>query len=141
VFWLPSAARRPWRRSAGCIFQGDINEACRQAFWKEEKPDLAASLRVEEVNHKLAAKARRMMSILARLNITTLTAEHDYLGQLYETFFRYTGGNMIGEYFTPRHITSFMADLCEVGSSDVVIDRTQLIQLPNRTHIRLLRLF
>ena len=89
---------------------------------KAGKPDLAKSLRVDEANDKLKQKARRIATILERLNVTVLTAEHDYLGQLYETFFRYTGGNTIGQYFTPRHITRFMADVCEVTKKDIVLD-------------------
>lgn len=100
----------------------DINEACRKAFWAAKKADLAQSLRVEEGNDTLAIKARRIVSILERLNVTVLTAEHDYLGQLYETFFRYTGGNTIGQYFTPRHIAHMMADLVEVSGRDTVLD-------------------
>ena len=67
-------------------------------------------------------KARRIATILERLNVTVLTAEHDYLGQLYETFFHYTGGNTIGQYFTPRHIAALMTDLTDVGLNDVVLD-------------------
>ena len=100
----------------------DINRACASAFWKAQKPELSKSLRVDEANASLALKARRIVSILERLNVTVLTAEHDYLGQLYETFFRYTGGNTIGQYFTPRHITALVAQLCEVGRNDVVLD-------------------
>lgn len=100
----------------------DLNSACSAAFWKAQKPELSKSLRVDEANATLALKARRIVAILERLNVTVLTAEHDYLGQLYETFFRYTGGNTIGQYFTPRHITSLMALLCEVGRDDVVLD-------------------
>lgn len=100
----------------------DINEACRKAFWAAKKADLASSLRVDEANETLGLKARRIVAILERLNVTVLTAEHDYLGQLYETFFRYTGGNTIGQYFTPRHITAMMADLCEIGKNDIVLD-------------------
>ena len=100
----------------------DINEACRKAFWAAKKVDLAASLRVDEANDTLATKVRRIVTILERLNVTVLTAEHDYLGQLYETFFRYTGGNTIGQYFTPRHIAAMMADLCEIGKDDIVLD-------------------
>lgn len=100
----------------------DINLACKQAFWKAKKAELSQSLRVDEANVKLAVKARRIVSILERLNVTVLTAEHDYLGQLYETFFRYTGGNTIGQYFTPRHVTAMMADFCEVGRNDIVLD-------------------
>lgn len=100
----------------------DINESCRDAFVRAGKADLAKSLRVDEANEKLRDKSRRIATILERLNVTVLTAEHDYLGQLYETFFRYTGGNTIGQYFTPRHITKLMADVCGVTQKDIVID-------------------
>ena len=100
----------------------DINEACGKAFWKAKKADLAKSIRVDEANDDLAINARRIVTILERLNITVLTAEHDYLGHLYEAFFRYTGGNTIGQYFTPRHVSEFTAALLDVKSSDVVLD-------------------
>lgn len=109
------------RRDAPFILR-DINESCRDAFIKAGKADLAKSLRVDEANDKLKEKTRRIATILERLNVTVLTAEHDYLGQLYETFFRYTGGNTIGQYFTPRHVTRMMADICEVTKNDIVLD-------------------
>ena len=114
-------ARGEVRRDPRYILH-DINDACRDAFVKAGKADLAKSLRIDEANEKLRQKARRIAVILERLNVSVLTAEHDYLGQLYETFFRYTGGNTIGQYFTPRHITALMADVCEVTKDDVVID-------------------
>lgn len=100
----------------------DINAACREAFVKAGKAGLANSIRVDVANEKLAERARRISTILERLNVTVLTAEHDYLGQLYETFFRYTGGNTIGQYFTPRHIARMMAELCGVGIDDIIVD-------------------
>lgn len=100
----------------------DINQACEESFWNAGKPTLAKSLHIEEANEKLAIKARRILAILERLNVAVLTAEHDYLGQLYETFFQYAGGNTIGQYFTPRHIASFCADLLAVTKNDVVLD-------------------
>jgi len=102
----------------------DINDECEQAFVTAGKSDLAGSIHIPEANDKLAARARYICYILRLLNITTLTAEHDYLGQLYESFFRFTGGNTIGQFFTPRHITQFAADICSVGRSDVVVDPT-----------------
>ncbi len=102
----------------------DINRACEQAFWRAGKREIAKSLHVDEANEKLAIKARRIINILERLNVPALNAEHDYLGQLYETFFRYAGGNTIGQYFTPRHIASFCADLLGVSIDDVVLDPT-----------------
>jgi len=101
---------------------GDINESCGKAFFKAGKPHLANSLRVDEANEKLAIRARKIVSILERLNVSVLTAEHDYLGQLYETFFQYTGGNTIGQYFTPRHVAAFMAELVEVTMNDTTLD-------------------
>lgn len=101
---------------------GDVNTECRDAFVRSGKATLANSIRVDEANQKLREKALRIATILERLNVTVLTAEHDYLGQLYETFFRYTGGNTIGQYFTPRHIARMMADACGVTRNDVVAD-------------------
>ena len=100
----------------------DVNTECRDALIGASKAHLARSIRVEEANRKLRLNAVAIARILELLNVTVLTAEHDYLGQLYETFFRYTGGNTIGQYFTPRHITRMMVDVCEASSSDVVLD-------------------
>ncbi len=118
ALWKSGGALRRDKR----FILGDINQACGQAFWDAGKPELSHSLRVDEANEKLAIRAKRICQILERLNITSLSAEHDYLGTLYEEFFRYTGGNTIGQYFTPRHVTRFMADLCEVSASDIVLD-------------------
>ena len=109
------------RRDPNYILR-DINCGCRDAFIKAGKPNLANSIRVNEANKKLRESAHRIASILERLNVTVLTAEHDYLGQLYETFFRYTGGNTIGQYFTPRHIARMMVDVCSAGSNDTILD-------------------
>lgn len=101
---------------------GDINEEARKAFWSAGKPKISDSLRVPEANKVLAGCAVRISSILERLNVTVLNAETDYLGQLYETFFSYVGGNTIGQIFTPRHIAAFMADLADVQRDDDVLD-------------------
>ena len=100
----------------------DLNTSCRDALAQTGKEDLVGTLGVDEANEKLRVVAQRIVQILERLNVTVLTAEHDYLGQLYETFFRYTGGNTIGQYFTPRHIARMMVDVCKVTRDDVVLD-------------------
>ncbi|HOO50418.1 MAG TPA: N-6 DNA methylase [Alphaproteobacteria bacterium] len=100
----------------------DINIACRDAFSLAGKNELSSSLYVDEANEKLAASAWQIVSTLEKLNVVTTHIAHDYLGQLYETFFQYTGGNTIGQYFTPRHIARLMADVCEVTKDDIVID-------------------
>jgi len=101
---------------------GDINNACQKAFSVAGKPDLGKALRIPEENKKLASAAWEILATLEKLNVVTAVFDHDYLGQLYENFFRYTGGNTIGQYFTPRQITRFMADLCQVSKLDKVID-------------------
>lgn len=100
----------------------DVNNACRQAFAKAGKSSLGDSLLLPESNSKLSNTAWEILATLEKLNVVTAVFDHDYLGQLYETFFRYTGGNTIGQYFTPRQVTRFMADLCQVGKNDLVID-------------------
>jgi predicted RNA methylase len=100
----------------------DINGACQKAFSSAGKIELGKILRIPEENQKLAATTWEILATLEKLNVVTAVFDHDYLGQLYETFFRYTGGNTIGQYFTPRQITRFMADLCEVSKQDLVID-------------------
>lgn len=100
----------------------DVNQAAQKAFWTAGKPKIADSLLVPVANKELARSAIRIASILERLNVTVLNAETDYLGQLYETFFSYVGGNTIGQIFTPRHIAAFMAELADVQRDDDVLD-------------------
>lgn len=100
----------------------DINQACIQAFKNAGKHELSKSIYVDESNTKLASTSWEIISTLEKLNVATAVHEHDYLGHLYESFFRYTGGNTIGQYFTPRHICRFMVDICQVTKSDIVID-------------------
>jgi len=101
---------------------GDINGACRKAYDGAGKPEMATSLRIDEANEKLANSAWKVLAELEKLNVVAAGFDHDYLGQFYETFFRYTSGNTIGQYFTPRHLTLFMANLCQVQPDDIVID-------------------
>jgi len=99
-----------------------INANAKQALIDAGKSVLQDSLRVDAQNTILAAKAWQIIDILKKLNIQSFIREHDYLGQLYETFFRYTGGNTIGQYFTPRHIIEFICELLDISPSDKVFD-------------------
>ncbi len=99
-----------------------INSNSQRALTKAGKQDLALSLRVDDENDELAARAWEIIDILKKLNIRSFIQEHDYLGQLYETFFRYTGGNTIGQYFTPRHIISFMCEIIDINQNDKILD-------------------
>lgn len=99
-----------------------INANAAKALQKAGKSDLSQSLRVDAENQNLAERAWQLIDILKKLNIRSFSFEHDYLGQLYETFFRYTGGNTIGQYFTPRHIIDMMCNLVAVSPNDIVFD-------------------
>lgn len=99
-----------------------INGNAAKALKSAQKAELAQSLRVDSENATLAERAWEIVDILKKLNIRSFLQEHDYLGQLYETFFRYTGGNTIGQYFTPRHIIDMMCDLTGVTPKDVIFD-------------------
>lgn len=99
-----------------------INANSEQALNNAKKPHLAKSLRVDDQNTELASRAWEIIDILKKLNIRSFLQEHDYLGQLYETFFRYTAGNTIGQYFTPRHIIAFMVQILDVQSDDTIFD-------------------
>jgi predicted RNA methylase len=100
----------------------EINTYCQQSFAIGGKQELARSLRVDEANSKLAHSIWQIIATLEKLNVVAGSVDHDYLGQLYEQFFRYTGGNTIGQYFTPRHITRFMVDICQTAKDDKIID-------------------
>lgn len=99
-----------------------INANAQQALVDAGKAELKDSLRVDAQNNLLAAKSWEIIDILKKLNIQSFIREHDYLGQLYETFFRYTGGNTIGQYFTPRHIIEFMCDILDIAPTDKILD-------------------
>ncbi len=99
-----------------------INTNAKRALYKAQKHTLSESLRVDVENGKLADRAWEIIDILKKLNIRSFLQEHDYLGQLYETFFRYTGGNTIGQFFTPRHIIDMMCKLVNVSPNDRVFD-------------------
>lgn len=49
---------------------------------------------------------------------------HDILGQFYQEFLRYTGGDKkgLGIVLTPKHITELFAEIAEVSEDDVVLD-------------------
>lgn len=104
------------------VVLNQINANASQALQAANRADLSQSLRVDSGNQNLSEKAWQIIDILKKLNIRSFSFEHDYLGQLYETFFRYTGGNTIGQYFTPRHIINMMCDLVSVSPDDVVFD-------------------
>jgi type I restriction-modification system DNA methylase subunit len=99
-----------------------INSNAEKALRRADKSELSSSLRIDPENNDLSVKAWEIIEILNKLNIRSFIHEHDYLGQLYETFFKFTGGNTIGQYFTPRHIINFLCELIEITNKDIILD-------------------
>lgn len=104
------------------VVLSQINANAKKALQNAGKESLSNSLRVDEENEDLSSRAWEIIDILKKLNIRSFMQEHDYLGQLYETFFRYTGGNTIGQYFTPRHVIDLMCELVSVSPGEKVFD-------------------
>lgn len=104
------------------VVLNQINANAQQALSNAGKPQLQNSLRVDTQNTNLAERVWEIIDILKKLNIRSFLQEHDYLGQLYETFFRFTGGNTIGQYFTPRHIIEFICEILDITPADKILD-------------------
>ncbi|GAB6010271.1 N-6 DNA methylase [Dysgonomonas reticulitermitis] len=104
------------------IVLSQINSNAQQALVNAGKYQLQESLRVDTQNSTLAARAWEIVDILKKVNINSFIREHDYLGQLYETFFRYTGGNTIGQYFTPRHVIDMICEILDIEPGDKILD-------------------
>jgi len=104
------------------VVLNQLNANAQQALNNAGKPKLQNSLRIDTQNIELAERAWEIIDILKKLNIRSFIQEHDYLGQLYETFFRYTGGNTIGQYFTPRHIIEMICDILNLSPTDKILD-------------------
>ncbi|MCA1920227.1 MAG: N-6 DNA methylase [Flavobacterium piscis] len=104
------------------VVLNQINSNAQQAIINAGKPALQNSLRIDSQNNALSARAWEIIDILKKVNIRSFIREHDYLGQLYETFFRYTGGNTIGQYFTPRHVIDLICEIIQISPTDKVLD-------------------
>lgn len=104
------------------VVLSQINSNAQLALVNAGKHQLQESLRVDTQNSALAARSWEIVDILKKVNINSFIREHDYLGQLYETFFRYTGGNTIGQYFTPRHIIDMICEILDIDPGDKILD-------------------
>jgi type I restriction enzyme M protein len=92
---------------------------------EEKKAALIDALKLRGADfHRLSPHLRRIVAILARLNVrAVLQTDTDFLGMFYEAFLRYGyDNNALGIVFTPRHITRFAVDLVGVGPADRVVD-------------------
>jgi type I restriction enzyme M protein len=101
---------------------GQVNANAARALQRAGKGALANHLKLDETNDLLARRAHEIVELLEKLSIRAPHQDHDSLGRLYETFFRYTGGNTIGQYFTPRHIAELMCELVDINPGDRAFD-------------------
>lgn len=91
------------------------------SFFGEISINLPVS-RDNHIKHRLALT--RSVEMLRGLNIaSTINSGRDVLGQFYEQFLKYANdAKELGIVLTPRHITSFAADIVNVSRNDMVFD-------------------
>ena len=93
----------------------------KQAFFGE----ISITLPTTQTNHHKHWNALvKTIEMLRGLNIASaIDSGRDVLGQFYEQFLKYANdASELGIVFTPRHITSFAAELVNVRLNDVVFD-------------------
>jgi type I restriction-modification system DNA methylase subunit len=98
-----------------------LNKHNKAAFARFIKIDNPSS----EDNHiKVRAAIISTIQELLGLNIrSAMRSGRDILGQFYEVFLKYgNGAKEIGIVLTPRHITSFAAEVLDIRGNDLVLD-------------------
>lgn len=106
-----------------------INAKVAAILNKHNKAAFSRFIRIDdpssEDNHiKVRAAIIRTIQELLGLNIrSAMRSGRDILGQFYEVFLKYgNGAKEIGIVLTPRHITSFAAEVLDIRSNDLVLD-------------------
>ncbi len=88
-------------------------------------PEISINLPTSQDNHIVHRKAlTKATELLRGLNIASaIDSGWDVLGEFYEQFLKYANdAKEVGIVLTPRHITSFAAEIVNVGMNDVVFD-------------------
>lgn len=109
----------------------EINGNIEDILIDHGKPELAEVLKLAlpmtAKNHTKYKRAlAQTLQILRDMNIrSAINSGDDALGQFYETFLKYANGaKEMGIVLTPRHITSFAAEVLHIGPADWVYDPT-----------------
>ncbi len=76
------------------------------------------------VTSHIMSKSKSSDYVTHLLNSTYL------LGDVYETFYTYTGKNSMGQYFTPRHVVEFMVRITEQIRSKPIDYETDVVYDP-----------
>ena len=109
----------------------EINGNIEDILVAHGKPGLADVLKLDlpmtPKNHTKYKRAlAQTLQILRDMNIrSAINSGDDALGQFYETFLKYANGaKEMGIVLTPRHITTFAAEVLRIGPADCVYDPT-----------------
>lgn len=107
----------------------EINARSRHVLMAQDKPTYHEYVRIKlpatPDNHTKYKNALvRVIQELNGLNIrSAMNSGTDVLGKFYEVFLKYgNGAKEIGIVLTPRHITSFVADVMNVSVKDTIYD-------------------
>lgn len=111
------------------VFIRDINNRAEDVLIQHSKREFADQIELK-LPHEAAAKSKykaaivRVFFLLRKINIrAAMNGQQDVLGKFYEVFLKYgNGAKDIGIVLTPRHITTFAAEVLDVTTDDLVYD-------------------
>jgi len=111
------------------VFVRDINNRAEDVLIAHSKREFAEQVELT-LPHEEAAKAKykaalvKVFFLLRKINIkAAMNGHQDVLGKFYEVFLKYgNGAKDIGIVLTPRHITTFAAEVLGISTDDIVYD-------------------
>lgn len=109
----------------------DINNRVRSVLKSQKKPEFEEYIRIalpaSSDNHiKFRQALVDTIQQLDLLNIkSAMNSGADWLGAFYEVFLKYASwAQDLGIVLTPRHITTFIADVMSIRANDIIYDPT-----------------
>ncbi len=113
------------------VLVADINGRVQTELKKQGKSEFydyaRISLPVAAENHiKLRGALVQTLQELNNLNIrSAMNSGADWLGTFYEVFLKYANwAQKLGIVLTPRHLTTFIADVMSISANDIIYDPT-----------------
>ncbi|MDD9867737.1 MAG: N-6 DNA methylase [Candidatus Campbellbacteria bacterium] len=108
-------------RDINNLIQQKLDEVGKSNFYDFIKLELPPS---QENHHKYREAIIQTYNKLDTLEIrNSMDSGSDVLGEFYTTFLKYgNGAKEIGIVLTPRHITKFAVEVCDINYKDIVLD-------------------
>lgn len=108
---------------------GDINTRARRYLKRYKKDEFFGEIEIhlptsDDNHHKHKTALNATIDVLRGLNIASaINSGRDVLGEFYEQFLKYANdASELGIVLTPRHITTFAANVVDVRPNNVIFD-------------------